>query len=1232
MSLLAHSFSKLQRGMRVKTIFQIVRLLLKLGSCILYIAQTVGNENVIDSDYVYPRWCCHGEPIFFLTYSSQPKINTILHDVIQNYNLCPNVTLHNYTFQSLGTPFPHFTVYSEWEQAGYCYKTNQTSSSCQCSFKCGVYNICANKANQTLNESSEESICQYDYAAFEQPQSFYWKFLFYPKTYEIWLIQSVFGILDMIGSLITTSILYYTGRKWINLFDIYNILDIFLGLAFTVTLTFPPCLKNMFIPSFLQSFSGIAIFTWLVLDIDTFTKHHRFFTYHIQKGICISLNVIAFVFISTCTIEYVERVQVGNRADSQPKDLAESVYMLLITITTVGYGDFSPGTWLGRALTLVVIFTVLLYLPGTVGEMLETFKESGIYSKSVHSLSASKYIVVCLSSPRLHFLLDFLNEVDAQENTRLGTVILSPIVADRMVDTRLSSTRWRKRVIMLTGSALRPLDLDRAGVKKCTACFVISDRHSDEPEASDQETILRAHSIHSYAPKSKLYIYLLKVENKPLVSFAQNVVCEGELKHAIYAANCVCPGFSTFISLLLHTTSAAPRGENAVYNYCSGNEIYDIKLRDSVLLKDMIGVKFINAALFIHKKYGILLIAIQKHDTNDMILNPGKKITLEPEDRLFYLSQTNEEDEQGMRDMRRENENIQLLADKEMVLVNRKTSEDFREPEETSGSLSTMMTSNDSPIQSTSTLIPLDISDDIPMVKPNRGVPRRQMSLTGSQLKRKYTQSTRFDTTTTTAKAGKNVMIGAFTFSGPKTHESREVHRVPKLRQSSTIPMRNLKPKVLEYQYSQDESSLVNNPIHKKQPLVKGVPKPSLFMLPVRNRYHTIKPCYLCCLQIGWKTSCHEMALGISVARRLSDGLGQELDLYHHTYRSPVIVIADEAGPQLYNFILPLRAAYIPRKDINPIILMLPACPNIRFLESISCFPQINFMTGNPNNVDDLLIAGIIDAKLVILCLGDGTPIEKQEQHMTDATKIQTFLKLKHLFPRTRFLVEIFHRSNMEILCSNRSKSTDLNGFVTTPHFMSGEVFSPSLLDTILYQSAEKDYIIDLVKLMVGLDQGAGNRSLSAISRKVPELINLRTYGDIMEQIAKEWDMLAVAIYHSEFRGWKGEQEMNDYRNNIMPFIINQLEHLKHPVKKLPQATTEEYCYKVLVNPCPNINVHERDVILVLKSAILSESIDSGQGSKVNLASSHSMDTVQESTSEFTEQIQVDSSYTDLDI
>ena len=1220
----------LLNNMKLKTILQIIRLILKLGSCLLYVAQTIPNENYADNNYIYPSWCCKNAVITLLKDSSH--INTILHTAIKSNNICPNSRMHNYTFSSLNGDFPSYSTHMEWETAGYCHRANLTNSSCDCTFTCGAYQICANRIGGATNVSIAPSLCRFDGTALEQSFSFLLKFIFYPKSVRVWIAQCVFGILDMGASIIMSLLSFYAGRKWINLFDLHSTIDILLGLMFAATLLFPPCLKNIFIPSFLQSLSGVSTITWLVLDIDTFTTHRRFFTYNIQKGISIILNVLAFIFISTCAIEYVERVQVGQREDSQPKNLAEAIYLLLITITTVGYGDFSPGTWFGRALTLIVVFTVLLYLPGIIEEMLDTVKESGIYSQSVHSLSASKYIVICISNPRLHFLLDFLREVYAQENTKLGTVILSPRVADRMIDTRLNSPMWRKRVLLLTGSALKSLDLERAGVMKCTACFVISDRHSDEPDASDQETILRAHSIHSFAPNCKLYVYLLKVEYKPLVLFARNVVCEGELKHAIFAASCVCPGFSTFISLLLHTTSAVPQGENAVYNYCSGNEIYDIVLKDSKLLKDMIGVVFINAALFIHKKYGILVIAIQKHDSNDILLNPGRKVTLEPDDRLFYISQTNEEDEKGMQEMRRENESIQNIASHEVVLFNQMSIEESRDTDDTNTVSWTTLapTSIDSPGQSSSSLIPfdstvgrnplstLDVGNDL-----NTG--SRMVSEQKVGLKQKYKRQT---SKVGTAPATKNVKIGAFSFSTHKTGEQIE----PSVKPKQTKPN---KPPTFKKLYSQasEDDSIISDYTSNMQPsqmnlsLAKGIPKQSLFMIPGGNKYHTTKSCYLCCLQIGWKYPCHESKRGTPVARRLSIPFQQELDLYHHSYKNPIIVIADEAGPQLYNFILPLRAAHIPKKNIHPIILLLPANPSIRFLEGISCFPLIKFMTGQANNVEDLLIAGIVRAKLVILCLGDGTPTEKEEQHMTDATKIQTFLKYKQLFPRTRFLVEIFHRSNMEILCSKRSKSTDLNGFLTTPHFMSGEVFSPSLLDTILYQSAEKEYIIRLVRIMLGLEQGAGNRSLSSISRNVPELRGLRTYGDIMERIAKEWDMLAIGIYNCEFKGQKDFETYEDYQTNIMPFIKDQLDNMNHSLKSVSDMKFREYAYKVLVNPVSNIVVYERDIILVIKSTEVNER------DQENKSSTHSMTVLPEiSNNDRSDSIQiVETSTTDLD-
>ena len=39
----------------------------------------------------------------------------------------------------------------------------------------------------------------------------------------------------------------------------------------------------------------------------------------------------------------------------------------------------------------------------------------------------------------------------------------------------------------------------------------------------------------------------------PMLFFSEHLVCEDEIKHALLASNCVCPGISTFFTLLLHT-------------------------------------------------------------------------------------------------------------------------------------------------------------------------------------------------------------------------------------------------------------------------------------------------------------------------------------------------------------------------------------------------------------------------------------------------------------------------------------------------------------------------------------------------------------------------------------------------------------------------------------------------------------------------------------------------------
>lgn len=48
---------------------------------------------------------------------------------------------------------------------------------------------------------------------------------------------------------------------------------------------------------------------------------------------------------------------------------------------------------------------------------------------------------------------------------------------------------------------------------------------------------------HSFRPEHKLH-----------VKFAEHVVCEDEFKYALLANNCTCPGASTLVTLILHTS------------------------------------------------------------------------------------------------------------------------------------------------------------------------------------------------------------------------------------------------------------------------------------------------------------------------------------------------------------------------------------------------------------------------------------------------------------------------------------------------------------------------------------------------------------------------------------------------------------------------------------------------------------------------------------------------------
>ncbi|KAK8775405.1 hypothetical protein V5799_031250 [Amblyomma americanum] len=232
-----------------------------------------------------------------------------------------------------------------------------------------------------------------------------------------------------------------------------------------------------------------------------------------------------------------------QRAGVEHVDLFESFYFVVVTLSTVGYGDFKPDVWPSQLFMVGMICAALIVLPTQFEQLAYTWMErqklGGTYS--MHRAQSERHVVVCSTTLRADTVMDFLNEFYAH------------------------------------------------------------------PLLQDQHTILRSWAVRDFAPNVPQYIQIFRPENKVHVAFAEHVVCEDEFKYALLANNCLCPGASTLVTLLLHTSRGQEGQTSAeewhrLYGKCSGNEIYHIRLADSRFFGEYEGKSFTYASFHSHRK------------------------------------------------------------------------------------------------------------------------------------------------------------------------------------------------------------------------------------------------------------------------------------------------------------------------------------------------------------------------------------------------------------------------------------------------------------------------------------------------------------------------------------------------------------------------------------------------------------------------------------------------------
>lgn len=90
----------------------------------------------------------------------------------------------------------------------------------------------------------------------------------------------------------------------------------------------------------------------------------------------------------------------------------DCLYFAIVTMSTVGYGDISPQTVLGRVFSCFFILCALAAFASCIPEIVEMFLASSKYSGAYASRPGKRHVVVCgdvTTESIKHFLDDFLH-------------------------------------------------------------------------------------------------------------------------------------------------------------------------------------------------------------------------------------------------------------------------------------------------------------------------------------------------------------------------------------------------------------------------------------------------------------------------------------------------------------------------------------------------------------------------------------------------------------------------------------------------------------------------------------------------------------------------------------------------------------------------------------------------------------------------------------------------------
>lgn len=260
--------------------------------------------------------------------------------------------------------------------------------------------------------------------------------------------------------------------------------------------------------------------------------------------------ILLVAFIGGVGVRFLEVRTAGPEIRSVP----EALWWAIVTMTTVGYGDYTPQGPLSRVLAVLIMFagiSLMAVLSGTVASRLVARRLRA--NQGLMTFKVKDHVIICGWHHKIESLLNALLSVGDTKG-EYQIILINEEHEDKMQS--LKNQFGYSRIKYIRGEFTRETTLRQAQLEHARAAIILP-TESPTSGTSDEKTILASLTIKNMNPKVQVVAY---VHDKSAIAHvkranADEVVLSDNFGSFIIASHILNPGIPQVADKILDCAS-----------------------------------------------------------------------------------------------------------------------------------------------------------------------------------------------------------------------------------------------------------------------------------------------------------------------------------------------------------------------------------------------------------------------------------------------------------------------------------------------------------------------------------------------------------------------------------------------------------------------------------------------------------------------------------------------------